>query len=160
MKIDKLNQNVHNITAWLVIIISVMGACNALLRYAGKYLHINLSSNLFIELQWYLFSVIFLLGGSYTFLKNKHIRVDLIYNKLSHKAKSISDTTGNLLFLIPSCCLMLYISSAYFYTSLEMLESSSDVSGLPRYVIKFFIPLSFLYLGINAVIITLKHRKK
>lgn len=159
MKISKCNIFIHKITAFLVIIISVIGAGNALLRYVGKYLHLNLSSNVFIELQWYLFSILFLLGGTYTFLKNKHIRVDLIYNTLPQKLKNKSDCIGNILFLVPSCFLMFYISFEYFYNALKILESSSDVDGLPRYIIKFFIPLSFLYLGLNALKITLKFKK-
>ena len=153
---DKINTFTHKITAWLIIFISFIGVLNAILRYVGRYLHLNLSSNIFIELQWYSFSIAFLLGASYAFIKDKHIRVDVLYNKFSKKTKRITNVFGNLLLLLPLCLLMLYVSLEYFYTSFEMSEQSPDTGGLPRYIIKFFIPLSFLYLAINVACKTLK----
>ena len=148
---NKLNRFVHRIIACLIILMTLVGGANAVLRYLGRYIGTNLSSNVFIELQWYLFSIVFLLGGTCVLAKNEHIRVDILYNRLSPKAKRITDILGGSFLLFPLCCLMFYVSVSYFLTSFEMLEESSDSNGLPRYLIKFFIPLSFGYMGVNVI---------
>ena len=104
-----------------------------------------------IEMQWYLFSIIFLLGASYTYQKDKHIRVDVFYNKFSANKKRKFNMLGTLFLMLPFCSMLLYISSLYFYTSFQMREQSSEPNGIPRYYIKFFIPFSFLVLLKHAI---------
>lgn len=148
---QKINRYIKKITATLVVVISIIGATNAILRYSGKYLQINLSSNLLLELQWYFFSIIFLLGASYTFSKDKHIRVDVFYNSFNLKKKKIFNILATIILLIPFSLTLMYLSWGYFYNSVSILEQSSEPNGLPRYIIKFFMPLSFFILFLNAV---------
>lgn len=159
---ERINKWIQISTRFLILAITSIGFINALLRYAGRYLHYNLSSNLFIELQWYLFSIVFLLGASLVFQQDKHIRVDVFYNKFSDKKKNRFNLLGTIFLLLPFCGILCYLSYLYFENSFAILEQSSEPNGLPRYLIKFFIPLAFILLGANAIsfiITSLKNNK-
>lgn len=147
----RINYYIKIATRFLIIAITCIGFANALLRYIGRYLHYNLSSNAFIELQWYLFSIVFLIGASLVFQQNKHIRVDVFYTKFSKTKKKRFNLLGTLFLLIPFCSVLGYLSFLYFENSYAILEQSSEPNGLPRYLIKFFIPLAFVFLGANAI---------
>ena len=150
--LEKINATVHKITAWLLLITTGIAALNAILRYIGRYFNIALSSNIAIELQWYFFSIVFLFSGGIVFAKNKHIRVDVFYNKFSKYTQKIINIFGDFFLLLPLCVVVFWEGFQYFLISFAQLEQSADTEGLPRYYIKFFIPLCFLYLGINAIL--------
>lgn len=107
---------------------------------------LRLSSNMFIELQWYLFSLVFLLGAAYTLKHNAHVRVDVLYTRLSARGKAWINLLGTVLFLIPFCVLMLWTSWPVIEDSWARLEGSPDPGGLPRYPLLTAIPLAFILL--------------
>ena len=95
----------------------VVGAYNAVTRYLGRYIGVNLSSNLYIEVQWYLFSLVFLLGAAYVLKQGEHVRVDILYARLSRKGKAWIDLLGSCLLLLPVCGLMIYYSVPAVFNS-------------------------------------------
>mgnify|MGYP000665012884 CR=1 FL=1 len=96
--IDALNENVGKATIWLVLVVTLISAVNAFVRYAFNY-----SSNGFLEIQWYLFSAIFLLCAGYALKRNAHVRIDVLAGKLSMRTRMIIDIVGILVFLLPLC---------------------------------------------------------
>ena len=141
--IDRLNELVGRLAGWLLLAMVLVGAYNAVVRYLGRYLATNLSSNLYIELQWYLFSLVFLLGGAYTLLHNRHVRVDVLYGRLGERPRAVIDVIGTLLFLLPFCGFVVWVSWPTVRNSWAVLEGSSDPGGLPRYPIKTVILIGF-----------------
>lgn len=127
---------------WLVLAMVLLGAFNALARYLGRFLGVNLSSNLYIELQWYLFSLVFLFGAAYALRRNAHVRVDVVYSRLSARARSWIDLLGTLLLLIPFGVLLIWTAWPAVRNSWSVLEGSPDPGGLPRYPLKTMIPLA------------------
>ena len=148
---SKVNRFIHQLTALCLLIMTFIGAINALLRYVGRYFKIALSSNVMIELQWYLFGVILLITSGYVYSQNQHIRVDVFYQKMSVKQQRVLNLLGDLLLLLPFCVVGFWTGLDFFRSSFAMLEQSSDVEGLPRYLIKGFIPIGFFYLAINIL---------
>ncbi len=144
--IDRFNQRVGSAISWLVLIMTLVGVYNAVTRKLSQTIGIDLSSNSYIELQWYMFSLIFLWGGAYALKNGVHVRVDIIYGKLSLRGKAWVDTLGAILFLIPLCLLILWVSIPYAMDSWRILEDSPDPGGLPRYLIKSAIPIAFVLL--------------
>jgi TRAP-type mannitol/chloroaromatic compound transport system permease small subunit len=128
-----------------------VGAFNAVARYLGKYAGVRLSSNLWIELQWYLFSLVFLLGAAYTLKYDDHVRVDVLYGRLSRKGKAWINLLGTALFLLPFCGVVLWMSIPFVANSWAVLEASPDPGGLPRYPIKTVIPLALLLVMLQGV---------
>jgi len=129
----------------------LVASYNAIVRYLARYTGVRLSSNMYIELQWYLFSLLFLLGGAYALKANSHVRVDVLYGKLGLKGKAWIDFVGAVLLLIPFCLLMLWVSWPAVANSWSVLEQSPDPGGLPRYPIKTVIPIAFLLLLVQGV---------
>lgn len=132
-----------------------VGAFNALARYLDKYTGLGLSSNMWIELQWYLFSIVFLLGAAYTLKADDHVRVDVLYSRLSRTGKAWINILGTLLFLIPFCGVVLWMSMSFVTNSWAILEGSPDPGGLPRYPIKTVIPVALVLViaqGMSLVI--------
>lgn len=128
----------------------LVGSYNAVVRYLARYTGMSLSSNMYIELQWYLFSLVFLLAGAYALKTDSHVRVDVLYGRLSAKGKAWIDLMGVVLFLAPFCIMMLWVSWPAVINSWEVLEGSPDPGGLPRYPIKTAIPIAFLLLLVQA----------
>ncbi|HMB92451.1 MAG TPA: TRAP transporter small permease subunit, partial [Rhodothermales bacterium] len=112
---------------------------------------ITLNSNGFIELQWYLFSLVFLLGAAYTLKHGAHVRVDVVYGRLSAKGKAWVNLLGTVLFLIPFCVLMLWTAWPAVQESWALREMSADPGGLPRYPIKTIIPIAFVLLMVQGI---------
>lgn len=112
------------------------GAFNAVTRYAGRAIGHNLSSNAYLELQWYLFSILFLLGAAYTLKHDAHVRVDILYERRGPRGRAWTNLLGTFFFLIPFCLLVLWASCKLVYNSWSILEQSPDPGGLPRYLIK------------------------
>ena len=128
-----------------------LGGCNAILRYIGRFVGKNLTSNAMLEAQWYLFSAVFLLGAGHVLLQEKHVRVDVFYERLSTKHKTYIDIGGTICFLIPLCIFGVWSSWDFVLESWSLLEVSPDAGGLPRYPVKTLVPLSFILLGIQSV---------
>lgn len=149
--IDALNERIGRWTAWLVVAMVGIGAFNAVVRYLGRFTGLNLSSNIYIELQWYLFSMVFLLGAAYALKHQAHVRVDVLYGRCTPRGRAWINLVGTLLFLIPFCILMIWTSWEYVYNSWSIFESSPDPGGLPRYPIKTIVPLAFVLLLLQGV---------
>lgn len=124
----------------------LVGAFNALARYATRITGLSLASNAYIDLQWYLFSLVFLLGAGYGLQCDAHVRVDVLFQKLSPKGRAWIDLLGTLLFLGPFCGVMLWVSWPAVRASWAVREASPDPGGLPRYPIKAMILVAFVLL--------------
>ena len=133
--IDALTDRIGRATRWLVLVAVLVSAGNALLRYG-----VNLSSNAWLELQWYLFSAVFLLGAGYTLKANGHVRIDLVSGRLTPRAQAWIDIVGTLFFLLPMAGILLYFSWPMFLDSYVTGELSSDAGGLVRWPAKLLIP--------------------
>jgi len=148
--VDGLNNRIGASIRWLSLIMILIGAFNAIARYLTRYTGLALSSNAYFDLQWYLFSLIFLLGAAYGLEHDVHVRVDVLYSRLSRKGRAWIDLVGTVLFLIPFCVLMLWVSWPAVRNSWAIHETSPDPGGLPRYPIKTVILLSFVLLLLQA----------
>lgn len=149
--IDLLNERVGRLTYWLTLVMVLVAAANAIVRYLDRFTGIGLSSNTQIELQWYLFGIVFLLGSAYTLSQDAHVRVDVIYGRLKPRTRIWIDLLGTLLLLLPFCVLMIFVSWGYVADSWARLETSPDPGGLPRYPIKSIIPIAFALLALQGV---------
>ncbi len=149
--IDLVNELCGKLTYWLVLVMIAVGVWNVIGRYVGKIIGQNLTSNSLIEMQWYLFDVIFFLGAAYTLKHNEHVRVDLFYKNLAPKKKAIINIIGILCFLMPFCGVIIYFSWGYVLNSWEIYEVSPDEGGLPRYPIKTMIIISPIFLIIQGI---------
>lgn len=150
--IDTFSYWTGRVVYWLTLLMVLIGAYNAIVRYAYP----TLSSNAYIEMQWYLFSLVFLLGAAYTLRQSAHVRVDVLYGKLSPRGKAWIDLAGTVLFLIPFCVFIIWVSWSYVGNSWAITEQSPDPGGLPRYPIKTIIPLAFGLLLIQSVSIVIR----
>ncbi len=144
--IDALNEGVGRIAIWLVLVATLISAGNALARYV-----LSDSSNAWLEIQWYLFGAIFLLGAGYTLKHNGHVRIDLVYGRLSARGQAWIDLLGGLFFLLPMACLMAWLAWPVFTESWRTLEHSSDSGGLLRWPVKLLIPAGFGLLALQGV---------
>ena len=153
--IDALNEWVGSTLSWLVLLMVLLGVYNAVTRKLSQTIGVDLSSNMYIEAQWYMFSLIFLWGGAYTLKHRAHVRVDILYSRVSLKAKAWIDILGTLLFLMPLSLLIIWVTIPYAGASWSIFEMSPDPGGLPRYLIKTVIPIAFilvLFQGISELI--------
>lgn len=155
--IDRLNEGVGRLVYWLVLAMVLIGAYNALARYLGRYIGVDLSSNIYIELQWYLFSLVFLLGAGYALRHNAHVRVDVFYGRLSERGQAWLNFLGSVLFLLPFCGLMWWVSWPAIESSWAVWERSPDPGGLPRNPIKTVILVCFALLGLQGISQAIKH---
>jgi TRAP-type mannitol/chloroaromatic compound transport system permease small subunit len=149
--VDRLSASVGVLVNWLLAAMILIGAFNAVARYVTRGTGLNLSSNAYIELQWYLFSLVFLLGAACVLRTDGHVRVDVLYSRLSARGQAWINTLGTLLFLIPFCVMMLWVSSPAVAASWRIREVSPDPGGLPRYPIKAVILAGFALLLLQGV---------
>jgi TRAP-type mannitol/chloroaromatic compound transport system permease small subunit len=149
--IDALNERVGRSVSWLVLIAVIVSAGNAISRKG-----FNLSSNAFLEIQWYLFAAVFLLCAGYTLKRNEHVRVDVISGRLSKRAHAWIDILGGLLFLLPMSAVVIYYSWPYFVDSFVSKEWSSNPQGLIIWPAKALIPAGFALLFLQGVAETIK----
>jgi TRAP-type mannitol/chloroaromatic compound transport system permease small subunit len=150
-RIDRVSDWSGRALYWLTLGMVGVGAFNAIARYLDRYTGLGLSSNMWIELQWYLFSLVFLLGAAYTLKYDDHVRVDVLYGQLSRKGKAWINLLGTALFLLPFCAVVLWMSIPFVSNSWAILEASPDPGGLPRYPIKTVIPLALLFVMMQGV---------
>ena len=144
--VDALNERLGRIANWLVLAACVVSAANAGARYA-----LNLGSNAWLEIQWYFFGALVMLGAPYTLKVNEHVRVDVLYGTLSTRAQLWIDILGGLFFLLPACAIIGWLAWPMVYGSWAIGEVSSNAGGLLRWPIKLFVPLGFLLLGLQGV---------
>lgn len=144
--IDALNERVGRCTAWLVLACIVISAANAIARYG-----FNFSSNAFLEIQWYLYSVVFLCAAGYTLKQNAHVRIDIVSARLSGRARAWIDLFGGLVMLLPAATIILWFGWSAFLESFRIDEISRDAGGLLRWPVKFVVPFAFLLLTLQGV---------
>ncbi|RIH83001.1 Tripartite ATP-independent periplasmic transporter, DctQ component [Meiothermus luteus] len=144
--IDALTEGMGRLVVWLVLLVALLSAGNAILRYSFSY-----SSNAYLEAQWYMFSLIFLLGGAYTLRHNAHVRIDLLFGRFSRRAQAWIDVVGTLFFLLPMALGVLYLAWPWAMNALAIREMSPDVGGLPRWPIKLAVLLGFALLLLQGV---------
>jgi TRAP-type mannitol/chloroaromatic compound transport system permease small subunit len=144
--IDRCNLAIGRFSSWLILLVVLISAGNAVVRKAFDH-----SSNAWLEIQWYLFSAVFLLGAGYTLLRNEHIRIDIVSSRLSPKARAWIDIIGCLLFLAPMVGIMLYYGWPIFVESWQSQEYSSDPGGLIRWPVFALIPLGFGLLALQGL---------
>lgn len=144
--IDKLNERVGRGVRWLVLATVAVSAGNAIMRYA-----FNMGSNAWLEIQWYLFSAVFLLCAGYTLLHNEHVRIDVVSGRLSRRGRAWIDIFGALFFLLPMAIIVVWLSWPVFAESFFRQEISADAGGLIRWPVKLLIPAGFLLLALQGV---------
>ena len=153
-----LSQPVRRVShglAWVAGIATLVmvgiGAYNAIARYLGKSLGMALTSNALVELQWYLFSLVFLLGAPWALRQGAHVRVDVLYERISPKARAWVNLWGTLLLLLPFAALGVWTCWDFALESIANREGSNDPDGLARYPIKALLPFAFAWLFLEAL---------
>jgi TRAP-type mannitol/chloroaromatic compound transport system permease small subunit len=144
--IDKVNEKIGAIANWMVVLACVVSAGNAMVRYAY-----DSSSNAWLEVQWYMFAFIVMLGASYTLKRNEHVRVDLFYMTLSTRGQLWIDILGTLIFLLPACIILSWLSWPFFEQSFVVREHSSNAGGLIRWPIKLVLPVGFAMVSLQGI---------
>ncbi|MCY4675099.1 MAG: TRAP transporter small permease subunit [Bacteroidetes bacterium] len=140
----------RSLSGWAHIDPESAGAFQRALHWIGEVAR-QASSNTFIELQWYLFSLVFLLGAAYALKTGAHVRVDIFYNRISPTGKAWVNVAGTVAFLIPFCLLMIWTSWPVVVDSWIRLEGSPDPGGLPRYPLLTVVPLAFILLMVQGL---------
>jgi TRAP-type mannitol/chloroaromatic compound transport system permease small subunit len=144
--IDRLNLLIGKVIMWLVLGAVVISAGNAILRKA-----FNIGSNAWLEIQWYLFAGVFMLGVGYVMLKNGHVRIDFIASKLSKRTNALIDAIGIVVFTIPLAVIMINLGWPLFERAWTSGEMSQNAGGLIRWPVLMLIPLGFGILLVQAV---------
>jgi TRAP-type mannitol/chloroaromatic compound transport system permease small subunit len=144
--IDVVNEKIGVVCNWLVLISCIVSAGNAMVRYAY-----DTSSNAWLEIQWYMFAVIVMFGASYTLKRNEHVRVDLFYMTLTRRGQLWVDILGTLIFLLPTCAILGWLSWPFFMQSFAVYEHSSNAGGLIRWPIKLVLPVGFALVALQGL---------
>jgi TRAP-type mannitol/chloroaromatic compound transport system permease small subunit len=132
--------------AWLILVAVVISAANAIMRKT-----FDISSNSWLELQWVLFSIVFLLCSPWTLLDNEHIRIDIVSNALPKSARNVIDVVGHTLFLMPLCIVMIITGGPFFMRSFEVNEQSGNAGGLPQWPAKSLVIIGFVFLLVQGI---------
>lgn len=149
--IDSLNERIGRLVMWGVLAATLVAAGNALAKH-----FLGQGSNAWLEAQWYLFGALFLLGAGYTLKHNGHVRIDVIHQRLSDKARAWIDLLGGLLFLLPFAGLLAWLSWPLLVESWRIQEMSPDAGGLLRWPVKLMLPLGFGLLFLQGISETIK----
>lgn len=144
--IDAVNERLGRVANWAVLVAVVISAGNAMVRYA-----FDLSSNAWLEAQWYLFAVMVMLGTSYTFRMNEHVRVDIVYMHLSERGREWLDLIGTAVFLLPSVLIIAWFAWPFFMQSWSIQEMSTNAGGLLRWPVKILLPLGLVLLALQGI---------
>jgi len=144
--IDTCNEWIGKATMWLVLAAVVISSGNAVMRKA-----FDIGSNAYLEIQWYLFSAVFLLGSGYVWLRNAHVRIDFISSRLSKRANTIIDILGIVVFIIPLSIILIDLSWPVFYRAWVSGEVSQNAGGLIRWPVMLLIPVGFSILLVQTV---------
>ena len=132
--------------AWLILVAVIVSAINAIVRKG-----FDMSSNSWLELQWVLFSIVFLLCSPWTLLDNEHIRIDIVNNLLPKRVRDIIDVIGHAFFLLPLCVVMIITGGPFFVRSYEINEQSGNAGGLPQWPAKSLIIIGFAFLLVQGI---------
>jgi TRAP-type mannitol/chloroaromatic compound transport system permease small subunit len=144
--IDAVNMRVFRVVMWLILIVTLVSAGNAIIRYL-----FNISSNAWLELQWYLFSAIFLFSAPYTLQQNEMVRIDIITGRFSKRAQAWIDVLGTIFFLLPVSLLILYLSWPVFMQALQRGEMSTNAGGLIIWPARLLVPIGFALLSLQGI---------
>lgn len=144
--IDKISTGIGKLTMWLILAATLISAGNAIVRKA-----FSISSNGLLEIQWYLFAAVFMLGAGYGLLKNSHVRIDFISARLSDRARNWIDVLGIVLVLLPFCGLLITLSWPFFLGAYQSGEMSSNAGGLIRWPVYLLVPLGFSMLMLQSI---------
>lgn len=132
--------------AWLIVAAVIISAINAILRKT-----LDMSSNSWLELQWVLFSIVFLLCAPWTLLDNEHIRIDIVNNLLPKRVRDMIDVIGHAFFLLPLCVVMIITGGPFFWRSYQINEQSGNAGGLPQWPAKSLIIIAFTFLFVQGI---------
>jgi len=149
--IDALNERVGRLAAWLVLACVLISAGNAVARYG-----FSVSSNAFLEIQWYLYSAVYLCAAGYALKHNAHVRIDLLSSRLPRRVQLWIDVFGALAMLLPLCAIVAWFGWSAFAESWRIGEVSGDAGGLLRWPIKLVVPAGFLLLALQGLSETIK----
>ncbi len=167
--IDAVNARFGVIANWLILLSCVLSAGNAAVRYgidgllalaagvpwlqgiASGISWYGNNANAFLEMQWYMFAGVVLLGGPYTLKMNEHVRVDLVYGMVSERTRIWIDIIGGLLFLLPICIILIYFTWPWFVESYRLNEQSNNAGGLLRWPVKLLLPVGFGLMALQGV---------
>jgi TRAP-type mannitol/chloroaromatic compound transport system permease small subunit len=144
--VDAVNAVFGRIADWMVLAACAISAGNAFLRYG-----LSTSSNAWLEVQWYLFAGMVMLGASYTLLRNEHVRVDVLFGSLSERARIWVDALGLIFFLLPAMALLTWMTWPFFVESWVRLEGSPNAGGLLRWPAKLLLPLGFALITLQGL---------
>ena len=144
--IDAFTRWIGKRLAWLIFLAVVVATVNAIVRKT-----LDISSNSWLELQWVLFSIVFLLCSPWTLLDNEHIRIDIVSNFMPKRMRDVIDVIGHLFFLIPLCIIMIVTGGPFFWRSYEIGEQSGNAGGLPQWPTKSLIIIGFTLLLVQAI---------
>lgn len=144
--VDGINEFIGRHVSWLILVAVLISAGNATIRKA-----FDISSNAWLELQWYLYGTVFMLAAAYTLLKNEHIRIDIISNMLSKQTRDRVDLFCHIFFLLPFCILMVWLAWPWFVRSFVSGEISANAGGLILWPAKFMVLLGFVLLTAQAL---------
>jgi TRAP-type mannitol/chloroaromatic compound transport system permease small subunit len=144
--IDAITERIGRFVYWLILLVVVISAANAVVRKAFNY-----SSNAYLEIQWYLFSAIFLIGAGYTFLRNEHVRIDIISGRLSARAQNWIDVLGIVFFLFPMAIVIGWLSWPLFMDSFVRHEVSTNAGGLIIWPARLLVPIGFTLLILQGI---------
>lgn len=148
--IDAATRLIGRSVAWLIIVAALISAGNAVIRKL-----FDVSSNAWLELQWWLFAAVFLLAAPWTLALNEHIRIDIVNERLPRWARNTIEIVGHVFFLLPTAALIAYTSWGFFLSAWEQNEQSPNYGGLPQWPVKLLIPVAFAILfaqGISELI--------
>jgi TRAP-type mannitol/chloroaromatic compound transport system permease small subunit len=149
--IDRITVAIGHVVSWLAVLMVLLGAANAVLRYAGRFAGRSLSSNAYIEAQWYIFSLIFLLGAAWALQQDAHVRVDVLFARFSERVRSWINILGTLFLLLPFCGFILWTAWPVVGNSWRIRETSPDPGGLPRYPLKAVVLVCFALLALQGI---------
>jgi TRAP-type mannitol/chloroaromatic compound transport system permease small subunit len=144
--IDWVNEWIGRLAMWLVLATVLISAGNAIMRKA-----FNIGSNAYLEIQWYLFAAVFMLGAAYVFLHNGHVRIDFLSSRLSKRTNAIIDSLGIVIFMIPLCVILIDLSWPFFMRTYLSGEMSENAGGLIRWPVVLLIPVGFAVLLMQGV---------
>lgn len=144
--IDAATRALGQWVAWLIVATAIISAGNAIIRKI-----FDVSSNAWLELQWWLFSAVFLLAAPWALALNEHIRIDIVNQRLPRWVRNAIEIIGHVLFLLPMAAVIVWTSWPFFVTSYEQNEQSSNYGGLPQWPAKFLIPLAFSILFLQGI---------
>lgn len=144
--IDKISTVIGKFTMWLILATTLISAGNAIVRKV-----FDTSSNSLLEIQWYLFAAVFMLGAGYGFLRNSHVRIDFISARLSDRTRNWIDVFGIVFVLIPFCILLIKLSWPFFENAYTNGEMSQNAGGLIRWPVYLLVPVGFMLLVLQGL---------